>query len=136
MGGNYSWFYVTDVTAADTTVKAGEAATLTVKFTCDGDLLAQWFRGDFVPPVGPPPPFDYEVKVYLEKMGRGRELNAAPVTGSLVPNQSDYEVEVITPKLPQEGIYEVAALVELSSNAGFVMGFYDGDLKISVWTPQ
>jgi hypothetical protein len=132
MGGNYSWFTLTDVTAKDETIQSGTAAELTVKFTCDGDLWAQWVRGDF----GPPPPWNYEVKVYLEGMGPRQELSADPVTGTLVPHQAEYEAKVKTPVLTQEGVYEVAALVELSSNLGFVMGHYDGDLKISVWTPQ
>ena len=131
MGGNYSWFTVTDVTAKDETVQTGTSAELTVKFTCDGDLWARWVRGDF----GPPPPWDYQVKVYLEGMGTLPEVNANSVIGTLVKNQADYEVEVTTPTLNPEGIFEVAALVELSQNAGFVMGHWDGDLKISVWTP-
>jgi hypothetical protein len=132
MGGNFSWFTVTDVTAKDETVQTGTSAELTVKFTCDGDLWAQWVRGDF----GPPPPWDYEVKVYLEGMGTRPEVNANPATGTLVAGQADYEATLITPPLTVEGVYEVAALVELSANLGFVMGHYDGDLKISVWTPQ
>lgn len=134
MGGNYSWFTVTDVTVDDATVKAGESAELTVKFTCDGDLLAEWFRGDFTPALPtPPPPFDYEAKVYLEGMGSLVDVDVPVVNGTLVPNQADYEVTVTTPALPNEGIYEVTALVELGHNAGFVMGHWDGDLKISVW---
>ena len=133
--GNYDWFNVTDITVEDATVRSGFPAKLTVKFSCDGDLLAEWFRGDFLPPVPtPPPPFDYEVKVYLEGMGRVADVDVPVVTGDLVPNQADYEVLVTTPNLSQEGVYEVTALVELGHNAGFVMDHWDGDLKISVWT--
>ncbi len=134
MGGNYTWFDVTGVTVKDATVRKGQTAELTVKFTCDGDLLAEWFRGDFTPAVPtPPPPFDFDVKVYLEGMGSLADVDVPEVTGNLVPNQANYEIKVTTPTLNKEGIYEVTALVELGHNAGFVMGHWDGDLKISVW---
>jgi hypothetical protein len=137
MGGNYPWFQLTDVTTKDTTVRSGESAELTVHFTCDGDLLAEWFRGDFepAPPPGGPPPFGYEVKVYLEGMGKRPEINVRPAHGELKKLTAHYTETVTTPPLTKEGVYEVAALVEISHSAGFVMGHYDGDLKISVWTP-
>jgi hypothetical protein len=117
---------VTDVTADDKTVEHGQKTKVTVKFTCAGDPLAKFFTKKKWP---------YTTKVYLEGFGPRPETQwQAP--GNLEEGEKDYEAEVEIGPLNREGVYEVGALVELDGDAGFVMGHYDGDLKISIWTPQ
>jgi len=124
MGGNYAYFQVVDVTAADTTVESGEKTTVTVKFTCKGDPQAKFYTKKSWP---------YTAKVYLEGFG-SRPEDEWEAHGKLAPGQEEYEKDVEIGPLTSEGVYEVGALVELDDEAGFVMGHYDGDLKISIWT--
>ena len=126
MGGNYSYFQVTDVTAEQSTVKAGEKTKVTVKFSCKGDPQAEWYCDKSWP---------FTAKVYLEGLGTRPEQDWW-ASGNLEPDEGDYEKEIEVGPLNSEGVYEVGALVELDDDAGFVMGHYDGDLKISVWTKK
>jgi hypothetical protein len=127
MGGNYPWFQVTDLTAEDTTVKHGETTTVTVKFSCTGDPQADFYTERDWP---------FTVKVYLEGFGPGTARERIWTDpGNLEKDEPDYEHKVEIGPLDLEGVYEVGALVELDDDAGFVMGHYDGDLKISIWTP-
>ena len=125
MGGNYSYFQVTDVTAKDSTVEHGTTTDVTVKFSCKGDPQAEFWRDKKWP---------FTAKVYLEGFGSHPPEDQWWAHGKLDPAEEDYEQVVSIGPLNLEGVYEVAALVELDDDAGFVMGHYDGDYKISVWT--
>lgn len=124
MSGNYPYFQVTDLTVSDTTVKSGEKVTVTVKFTCSGDPQGEWYCNHNWP---------YTAKIYLEGFGTSAEQQWTS-SGKLNPGVEEYEKDIEIGPLTGEGIREVGALVELDDDAGFVMGHYDGDLKLSVWT--
>jgi hypothetical protein len=126
MSGNYPYFQVTDVTAVHPTIQNGKRTTVTVSFFCKGDPQAEWYCDKSWP---------FTAKVYLEGFGTRPERQWT-ASGNLAPGQGDYEMEVEVGPLNLEGVYAVGALVELDDDAGFVMGHYDGDLKLSIWTKQ
>jgi hypothetical protein len=125
MGGNYSYFQVTDVTAKDSTVKVGSSVDVKVTFSCKGDPQAEFYRKKQWP---------FTAKVYFEGFSSWPPEPYGWASGKLEKDKEVYEQVVTVGPLNKEGVYEVAALVELDDDAGFVMGHYDGDFKISIWS--
>lgn len=108
----------------DESPQAGAATEVTVFFR-----VAEPFHATFLVGTGWP----YEVKVYAEGYGDFPGEYRSFANGTCNATGPDYQVKVPV-TLPDEGVYKVTAIVELSNNAGWVMGFSDQEVQITVWT--
>ncbi len=80
-----------------------------------------------------PVDWPWTVKVLAEGYGPHATERIFTETGVCNQNNPEYTVPVpIT--LNREGVYKVSAIVELDNNAGFVMGYSEKDVQITVWT--
>jgi hypothetical protein len=116
----------------DPSPRAGAATEVTVFFR-----FTEPFYGTFFYPSWP-----WTVKVYAEGYG-GRWLagEGRPQewtwtrSGTCSQASPDYQ-EKVPVTLAREGVYKLSAIVELDNNAGFVMGYAETEVQVSVWTPQ
>lgn len=121
--------------AGDESPQAGVATSVDVSFN-----FTQPYHDVFLAPANWP----FMVKVYAE--GYGIPFPAPPgepsgpyewqwsIPGNCnQPGNPDYTVNVpIT--LQREGVYKLTAIVELDLGAGFIMGFSETEVQVSVWT--
>ena len=114
----------------DSSPQAGAATEVTVKFK-----FLQPFYSAFLQPTWP-----YTIKVYAEGYG-GRWLAGEgrpqewtwTLPGTCAQANPDF-TEKVPVTLNREGVYKLSAIVELDNNAGFVMGYAETEVQISVWT--
>ena len=117
----------------DPAPQAGVATEVTVKFR---------FLQNFYQVVWQPANWPWTVKVYAEGYG-GRWLAGEgrpqewtwTLPGTCAQANPDF-TEKVPVTLNREGVYKLSAIVELDNNAGFVMGYADKEVQISVWTPK
>ena len=115
----------------DASPQAGSATEVEVKFK-----FSQPFYGTFVQPKSWP----YTVKVYAEGYGGSWDwTEGSPQerswtkNGTCTQSSEDFAVKVPV-TLNREGVYKLSAIVELDAQAGWVMGYSEKEVQISVWT--
>jgi hypothetical protein len=117
----------------DPAPQAGVATEVTVKFKFSQPFYrVVWRRANW----------PWTVKVYAEGYG-GRWLAGEgrpqewtwTLSGTCAQANPDF-TEKVPVTLNREGVYKLSAIVELDKNAGFVMGYADEEVQISVWTPR
>lgn len=107
----------------DPAPQGGTATEVTVKFKFSEPFYSVFLR---------PNNWPYTVKVYAEGFGDVPEQRFQQ-SGTCNQASTDYTV-VVPVTLSNEGVYKVSAIVELDNNAGFVMGYSDDEVQITVWT--
>jgi hypothetical protein len=116
----------------DPSPQAGTATEVTVSFRFTEPFYTVFFR---------PPQWPFTIKVYAEGLGAAFVFPPEPgpietrwqQPGNCTQANPDYQAKVpIT--INREGVYKLAAIVELDRNAGFVMGYSEKEVQISVWT--
>jgi hypothetical protein len=117
----------------DPSPRAGSPTEVTVKFR---------FLQPFYQVVWRPASWPWTVKVYAEGyggrrlVGEGRPQEWSWTQPGTCTQASPYFTEKVPVTLNREGVYKLSAIVELDKGAGFVMGYADEEVQISVWTPQ
>ena len=131
-GGVLLDVYDLEVTG-DPSPPAGAATEVTVSFK---------FTQPFYDTIWKKYNWPFTIKVYAEGYGDPWPPAGEPGgpyewwwtrNGNCNQANPDYQIPVPV-SLMSEGVYKLSAIVELDNNTGFVMGFSEEDVQISVWT--